>query len=114
MSKTVMLVDDFGARLSGAGYKVIEAQDGEAALQMLDGQAIGVIVTDLSMPRMDGITFLRHVRAHPRYKFTPVVMVTTETRTKAREDARHGGAQALLTKPVTPANLLATVARLCV
>lgn len=121
MTKTVMLVDDspsiraiFGARLAGAGYTVLEADDGDAALEKLDGQPIGLIVSDLSMPRMDGISFLRYVRAHPRYKFTPVIVLTTESRSHVVKTARDQGAQAFLTKPVSPTDLLSAVARLCV
>ncbi len=121
MTKTVMLVDDspsiralYSARLQGAGYQVVLAHDGEEAIALLDGRPLGLIVSDLAMPRLDGMGFLRHLRAHPRYRSTPLVLVATENRIPVKEAARRQGAQAFLTKPVTPADLLAAVERLCV
>ncbi len=116
-----MVVDDspsvraiFGARLTGAGYQVLEASDGKEAIEQLDGRPVGLILSDLSMPNMDGMSFLRYLRSHPRYKFTPLVMVTTEARRHVKDEARRQGAQGILTKPVAPSDLLAAVARLCV
>lgn len=120
MAKTVLVVDDspsirmlFGTSLKQAGYAVVDATDGEDAIEKLDGRDLGLIVCDLSMPRMDGMSFLRYVRMHPRYKATPLMLVTTETRIPVKEAARRQGAQAFLNKPVTPADLLAAVQRLC-
>jgi CheY-like chemotaxis protein len=70
-------------------FEVVEAVDGEDALDKLDGRQLGLIVTDLAMPRMDGLSFLRYLRQHPRYKFTPLLVWTTETRTQMRQKARE-------------------------
>lgn len=120
MAKTVLVVDDspsiralLGLSLKGAGYQVLEAEDGEAAIDHLDGRDLGLIVSDLSMPRMDGLSFLRYLRMHPRYKTTPLMLVTTETRIPVKEAARRQGAQAFMNKPVAPAEFLAAVKRLC-
>ncbi len=118
---TILVIDDSSsvrtlarAALERAGYDVVDACDGSDAMERLDGRAFGVIVCDLSMPRMDGLNFLRYLRNHPRYKFTPLAMLSTETRPDIRSDVRTAGAQAFITKPCTPAALVDTVKRLCV
>jgi two-component system, chemotaxis family, chemotaxis protein CheY len=120
MANTIMLVDDsptvrqlMRSALEREKFEVVEAVDGEDALDKLDGRQLGLIVTDLAMPRMDGLSFLRYLRQHPRYKFTPLLVLTTETRTQVRQKAREGGAQAYLTKPCTPTQLVTAVQRLC-
>jgi len=120
MARTVMVVDDSsGVRtllrgaLERAGFDVVEACDGEEAIEMLDGRALGIVVCDLAMPRMDGLSFLRYLRLHPRYRFTPLVVLSTETRQQVRDDARKQGAQAFLNKPCTPTQLVNAVQRLC-
>jgi two-component system chemotaxis response regulator CheY len=119
MSKTILIVDDSSSlrtvvkmALTRAGYEVIEAFDGEDALTKLDGKKINLIVSDVNMPRMDGITFLTHVKANPRYKFTPVVMLTTEGQDATKERGRAAGAKAWIVKPFNPPVLLDAVAKL--
>jgi two-component system chemotaxis response regulator CheY len=104
MTKTIMIVDDsaslrqvVGITLKGAGYDVLEAQDGKDALSKLTGQKIHLIISDVNMPNMDGITFVRHAKALSAYKFTPVIMLTlpqnarTKKKRRARPPAqRHG------------------------
>lgn len=121
MAKTVLVIDDspsirqlWRAVLEQAGYDVVDACDGEDALALLDGRPLGAILCDLAMPRMDGLSFLRYLRLHPRYKFTPLMVVTTETRPSVRAAARTQGAQAFLNKPCTPTQLVSAVQRLCV
>lgn len=120
MSTTVLVIDDstsirmlWSQALQRAGYTVLAATDGEDAIDKLDGRAVGMIVCDLAMPRMDGLSFLRWLRLHPRYRFTPLMLVTTETRPEVREKARRQGAQAFLNKPCTPNELVGAVQRLC-
>jgi two-component system chemotaxis response regulator CheY len=120
MATHVMIVDDSaGVRtlwrmaLERAGYEVVEASDGEVAIEFLDGRTLGAIVCDLAMPRIDGMSFLRYLRQHPRYKFTPLVVVTTETRAHVRDAARAAGAQAFVNKPCRPSQLVSAVQRLC-
>lgn len=119
MSKTILIVDDSSSlrtvvkmALTRAGYDVIEAGDGEEALTKLDGTKINLIVSDVNMPRMDGITFLTRVKAHPRYKFTPVVMLTTEGQDAKKEQGRAAGAKAWIVKPFNPPVLLDAVSKL--
>ncbi|MBH2016552.1 MAG: response regulator [Burkholderiales bacterium] len=119
MSKTILIVDDSSSlrtvvklALSRAGYEVIEAGDGEEALTKLDGRKINLIVSDVNMPRMDGITFLTQVKANPRYKFTPVVMLTTEGQDATKERGRAAGAKAWIVKPFNPPVLLDAVSKL--
>ena len=119
MSNPILLIDDspsirmlMRTVLERENFKVVEAVDGEDAIDKLDGQPLSIIVSDVSMPRMDGLSFLRYVRMHPRYKTTPVLMLTTETRPDVKEAARKQGAQGFLNKPCTPSQLVAAVQRL--
>jgi two-component system chemotaxis response regulator CheY len=120
MAQNILLIDDspsvrtlMRGALEREAYQVFEATDGEDALEKLDGRPLGMIVCDLSMPRMDGLSFLRYLRQHPRYKFTPLMVLSTETRPEVRQAARTQGAQAFLTKPCTPTQLVTAVQRLC-
>jgi two-component system, chemotaxis family, chemotaxis protein CheY len=119
--KTVLLVDDspivrtmLRMALEREGYDVLDAEDGEAAIDVLDGRPLSVIVSDISMPRMDGISFLRYLRMHPRYKSTPVLLLSTDTRQETRQAARSSGASAYLTKPCSPSQLVDALSRLSV
>ncbi|WKB50745.1 response regulator [Eleftheria terrae] len=119
MSKTIMIVDDSASlrqvvsiALKGAGYDVLEGSDGRAALSKLSGQRIHLIVSDVNMPNMDGISFLKAMRQLPAYKFTPVVMLTTESAEDKKQQGRDAGAKAWVTKPFRPEHLLAVVQKL--
>jgi two-component system chemotaxis response regulator CheY len=120
MAQPILLIDDsqsvrtlMRGALERKKFNVVEACDGEDAMDKLDGQPFGLIVSDLSMPRMDGLSFLRWLRVHPRYKFTPVLILTTETRESVKQSARAMGAQGVLRKPCTPMQLVTAVRRLC-
>ena len=120
MAKNILVIDDSAAIcalmrlvLEQAGHQVFEAHDGEDAYELLDGRPLDLILCDLAMPRMDGMSFLRRLRHHPRYRHTPLALVTTETRPERRAEARSAGAQAYLAKPVRPVLLLEAVHRLC-
>ena len=119
MAKTIMIVDDsaslravVGIALKGAGYSVIEGCDGRDALAKLDGQKINLIISDVNMPNMDGISFLSAVKQMPNYKFTPVIMLTTESATESKEAGRAAGAKAWMVKPFKPEALLSAVQKL--
>lgn len=119
MSKTILIVDDSASlrqvvnlTLTGAGYTVIEACDGRDALARADGRKIHLIISDVNMPNMDGLSFLREVKKKPAYKFTPVVMLTTEAAEDKKKAGQEGGAKAWIVKPFQPAQMLAAVARL--
>lgn len=119
MSKTVMIVDDSASvrqvvaiALKGAGYDVVDACDGKDALTKLDGRKIHLIISDVNMPNMDGITFVKQVKANPSYKFTPVIMLTTESAAEKKQKGQEAGARAWIVKPFQPQQMLDAVAKL--
>ncbi|MGA2926817.1 MAG: response regulator [Solirubrobacteraceae bacterium] len=112
--RTALLVDDsktilmsLSRVLAATGYTVETALDGEQALAKITaGVKPTVIITDLNMPRMDGITFIRAARKAPGGRFTPILMLTTESQQTKRAEARAAGATGWLVKPIQPADLL--------
>lgn len=120
MAKTILVVDDSSSlrtvvklALNRSGYDVIEAGDGVEALQRLDASAkVHLIVSDVNMPQMDGITFVKQVKQHARHKFTPVIMLTTEGQEAKKNEGRAAGAKAWITKPFNPPQLLDAVSKL--
>ena len=119
MPKTIMIVDDSASlrqvvaiALRGAGYDAIEARDGQDALNKLTGQKVHLIVSDVNMPNMDGISFVKAVKALPAYRFTPIVMLTTESQAEKKAQAQAAGAKAWVLKPFNPPQLLAVVQKL--
>lgn len=119
MAKTIMVVDDSASlrnvvciALKGAGYDVIEAADGKEALSKLTGQKVHLIVSDVNMPNMDGITMVREIKKLPAYKFTPIMMLTTESQPEKKAEGKAAGAKAWLVKPFQPPILLDAVSKL--
>ena len=122
MSKTVMIVDDaaairqtVGFVLQEAGYSVIEASDGEDALNRLNGQKIDLIISDVNMPNMDGISLLKKIKTENKfssYKFVPFIMLTTEAGAGKKEEGKNAGAKAWMVKPFKPEQLLSAVKKL--
>jgi two-component system, chemotaxis family, chemotaxis protein CheY len=119
MAKTIMIIDDsvslrqvVGIALSGAGYAVLEACDGQDALRQLTGAKIHLMICDVNMPNMDGITFLKALRQNPGYKFTPVIMLTTEAGEDKKREGQAAGARAWVVKPFKPEQLLLAVGKL--
>lgn len=119
MAKTVFVVDDsasvrqvVGLALRGAGYSVIEAIDGVDALKKLNGQKVHLVISDVNMPNMDGITFVQELKKLPAYKFTPVIMLTTESQETKKMQGQAAGAKAWVVKPFQPAQMLAAVSKL--
>jgi two-component system chemotaxis response regulator CheY len=119
MAKTILVVDDsaslrqvVGIALKGAGYDVIEACDGKDALTKLNGQKIHLIISDVNMPNMDGITFVTEAKKLPDYKFTPIIMLTTESAENKKSAGQAAGAKAWVVKPFQPAQMLAAVSKL--
>ena len=114
MAKTVMIVDDsaslrqvVGIALRGAGYEVIEGCDGKDALAKLTGQKVHLVISDVNMPNMDGITFVKNLKQMPAYKFTPVIMLTTESQEGKKQEGQAAGAKAWVVKPFQPERVLA-------
>lgn len=122
MSKTIMIVDDSASlrrvveiALTGAGYSVIEACDGRdalAKLAKLEGKKIHLIISDVNMPNMDGITFVSTMKQNPAYRFTPVIMLTTEGEDDVKQQGRAAGAKAWIVKPFNPSQMLNAVSKL--
>jgi len=119
MAKTIMVVDDsasirqvVGIALRQAGYEVIEGNDGADALAKLTGQKVNLIISDVNMPNMDGISFVRELKTRPAYRFTPVMMLTTESQQEKKEQGQAAGARAWMVKPFKPETLLAAVQKL--
>lgn len=119
MSKKILIVDDSasvrqvaGIALRGAGYEVLEGVNGQDALKWLNGAKIHLIISDVNMPIMDGISFLKAVKSNPTYQFTPVIMLTTESGEDKKALGRAAGARAWIVKPFVPQTMLDAVSKL--
>jgi two-component system chemotaxis response regulator CheY len=119
MAKTIMIVDDSASlrqvvriALAGAGYEVVEASDGVDALKKLDGRKLHLIISDVNMPNLDGISFVREAKKKPDYRFTPVIMLTTEGQEEKKREGQAAGAKAWVVKPFQPLQMLAAVSKL--
>ena len=116
MVKTILIVDDSASMrqlvtfaLKDAGYDVIAAVDGKDALGKLNGTKVDMVVTDLNMPNMDGIELIRQLRSIPACKFTPVVMLTTESQESKKHEGRAAGASGWIVKPFKPEQLIVVI-----
>lgn len=119
MSKNVLIIEDSGSfrmvvkvALERAGYEIMEAANAEEACALLDGRSIHVVVCDLNMPGMNGIEFVRHLRT-TSYKFTPVVMLTTDSQVERKAEAADMGVRVWITKPFQPTYLIEAISKLC-
>ena len=116
MSKTVLSVDDSASirqmvkmTLSGAGYEVVQANDGAEGLAKAKGTAFDMVVTDLNMPNMDGLTLIRELRKLPSYKGVPIIFLTTESDENMKKEAKAAGATGWITKPFQQDQLVGVV-----
>ncbi len=116
MGKTVLSVDDSASMrqmvrltLVDAGYDVVEAEDGKDALAKAQGASFNMVVTDLNMPNMDGLTLIRELRKLPAYKGVPIVFLTTESDDSRKQEAKAAGATGWITKPFNKDQLIAVV-----
>ncbi len=119
MAKQILVVDDSASirqvvsiTLRGAGYDVVEASDGKVAISKLNGDKYHLIISDVNMPNMDGIELLKSIKANPKYKFTPVIMLTTESGQDKVAEGRSAGAKAWMVKPFQPKQMLDAVSKL--
>ena len=118
MALVVVAEDDSGTRklvgvaLSNQGHEVLPAANGMEAWALIREHRPDVIVSDVNMPGMDGIAFGTEVKKHPRHKFTPVVMLTTEGQDAKKEQGKAAGAKAWIVKPFNPPQLLDAVSKL--
>jgi two-component system chemotaxis response regulator CheY len=113
---TILAVDDSASMrqmvtftLKGAGYEVIDAVDGVDALNKAKQQAFNLVITDVNMPNMDGITLIAELRKLPNYKFSPLLMLTTESAPEKKQAGKAAGATGWIVKPFNPDQLLAIV-----
>lgn len=97
--------------LNGAGHTVTEAPDGQAALSIAKSTTFDLVLTDVNMPNMDGITLTRELRMLPNYKYTPILTLTTESTAEKKMQGKAAGATGWIVKPFNPDQLLATVKR---
>lgn len=119
MAKKIMIVDDSASlrqvvsiALKGAGYETVEACDGKDALSKLNGDKVHLIISDVNMPNMDGISFVKELKKLAAYKFTPVIMLTTESQENKKAEGQAAGAKAWVVKPFQPQQMLAAVSKL--
>jgi two-component system chemotaxis response regulator CheY len=98
--------------LTEAGYEVVEAVDGKDALTKLGNTPMNLIMTDLNMPNLDGVGFIKAVRANPVHRLTPILMVTTESADEKKQAGKSAGATGWVVKPFSPDQLLAVVKKL--
>ncbi len=118
MSKTVLTVDDsktmrdmVSFTLQSAGYKVVEADDGKSALELLAKQKVDLVITDLNMPHMDGFELVTHLRS--RSEFVPILILTTEYDQQKKERGKLAGATGWIVKPFSPEKLVNIVKKIC-
>jgi two-component system chemotaxis response regulator CheY len=116
MAKTIMIVDDSASMrqlvsftLEDAGFRVVSADNGKEALGKAGDGAVDMVVTDLNMPEMDGLELIRELRGLPAYRFTPIVMLTTESQENKKQEGRKAGASGWIVKPFTPEQLVGVV-----
>jgi two-component system chemotaxis response regulator CheY len=119
MAKTVMIVDDspslrqvVNIALKGAGYDVIEACDGKDAIGKLDGKKVNLIISDVNMPVMGGIEMVKEIKQMAQYKFTPIIMLTTESEDSKKQAGKEAGVKAWVVKPFKPDQMLDAVSKL--
>lgn len=120
MAKRILAVDDsktmrdmVSFTLRGAGFEVLEAEDGMKALTVLNGAQVDLVITDINMPNMDGVTLVRQLRAKPNYRSTPILILTTESGDDKKADGRAAGATGWIVKPFAPDKLLQVVNKVC-
>jgi len=119
MSKTVMVIDDsptlrqvVSVTLVKAGYNVLEAVDGVDALKKLENSEVNLIICDVNMPNMDGISFVKEVKSSQKHRFLPIIMLTTESQNERIQAGKEAGAKAWIVKPFKPDRILSAVEKL--
>jgi two-component system chemotaxis response regulator CheY len=118
MAKKILVIDDspmmrqmVAFTLRESNFEVLEAENGQDALAKLDGQKLDLIVTDLNMPVMDGITFIRNARGLPATRYVPILMLTTESQQEKKMEGKAAGATGWIVKPFDPPKLLTVISK---
>ncbi len=116
MERNILIVDDsesmrqlISYTLMGAGFKVLEAVDGKDALRKLNGTKVDMIISDLNMPKIDGLCLLKALRNHSAFRFIPIVMLTTEAQLEKVVEAKKAGVSGWIVKPFKPDKLVKVV-----
>jgi two-component system chemotaxis response regulator CheY len=116
MAKTILAIDDSASirqmvafTLKSSGYEVVDAVDGMDGLDKAKAKSFNLILTDQNMPRMDGLTLIKNLRALPQYKTVPILMLTTESSDAMKQQGRAAGATGWLVKPFDPQKLIEVV-----
>ena len=116
MPKTCLVVDDSASMrqlvsftIKDAGFDVLVAENGKDALGKLGSSKVDMVITDLNMPEMDGIELIKQLRSNATHKFTPIVMLTTESEESKKQEGKQAGASAWIEKPFSPVKLLDVV-----
>lgn len=116
MAKTIMTADDSASvrqmvsfTLKQAGYDVVEAVDGQEAFDLLLDNSVNMLITDLNMPNVDGIELIKKVRNESKYRFMPIIMLTTESQASKKQEGKAAGATGWIVKPFKPEQLLAVI-----
>jgi len=119
MAKTILIVDDSSSlrqvvsiALESAGYDVVQGCDGQDGLSKLDGRKINLIISDVNMPNMDGLSMVKKIKQNPNYKFTPIIMLTTEAGETLKNEGKAAGVKAWMVKPFKPEQMVAAVSKL--
>ena len=119
MTKKILVIDDspslrqvVNIALTTAGYDVTEAENGQQALDKLDGTKFHLAICDVNMPVLDGISFVKRVKAMPNYRFLPIIMLTTESGESRKQEGQAAGAKAWVVKPFRPEQILSAVSKL--
>ena len=120
MSKVIMVVEDsvsvrrvVSTTLTAFGYKILQGVDGQDALdKLIAGASVDLIISDVNMPNMDGLTFVGEARKLEQCQYTPVIMLTTEADPEMKAKGKAVGARAWMVKPFQPAQMLAAVKKL--
>jgi two-component system, chemotaxis family, chemotaxis protein CheY len=120
VKKKVLTVDDsrtmremVSFTLRNAGYDVVEAGDGQQALSVVNTNRVDLVIADLNMPVMDGLTLIRKLRALPAYRTVPILMLTTESDERKKQEGRAAGATGWIVKPFNPDKLISVVQKVC-
>jgi two-component system chemotaxis response regulator CheY len=120
MTKRILAVDDsktmremVAFTLRSAGFEVHEAEDGQKAVGVLSSKTFDVVVTDLNMPNMDGISLIRHLRATPAHRATPILILTTESEPAKKAEGKAAGATGWVVKPFKPEKLVEAIRKVC-
>lgn len=121
MSKKILIVDDsnvmrmtVGSILGEAGYETLEADNGQSALAKALETQVDLVISDVNMPVMDGLTFVKELKGHQNYRFVPVIMLTTVTGQAEMETGKAAGVKAWMVKPFDKTKLLGAISKLLV